>query len=86
MTHLPNEPDIAAAIADARRAVAIAKLTEFGHQCRRLGALVAERLIDCGTVADNLYDIAIANDLVAVHGDDRVQHLIADGFKSGAAS
>jgi hypothetical protein len=84
--HLPNEPDIASAISDARCSVAIAKLTEFGRQCRRLGALVAERLADCGTVADELYSIAITNDLVAVHGDDRIQHMIADGFESGVQS
>jgi hypothetical protein len=84
MSHIANEPDVAAALHDARRSVAIAKLTEFGHQCCRLGALVADRLADCGTVADELYSIATANDLVAIHGDDRVQHLIADGFERGA--
>jgi hypothetical protein len=85
-THLANEPDVAAALRDACRSVSVAKLTEFGHQCCRLGALVAERLADCGTVADELYSIAITNDLVDIHGDDRIQHMIADGFESGVQS
>jgi hypothetical protein len=78
---LPNVP---AELRDARREIAIAKLTEFDFQCQRIGALVREDFVSAADAADVLYDAAIANGLVRVHGEQTIQSMLAAGLESEA--
>jgi hypothetical protein len=61
----------------AKRAVALAKVIEFRHQCERLARLAAEGVLDHVEAADGLYDIAVANRLVYIHGDDFIAEMLA---------
>jgi hypothetical protein len=79
-----NAPDIGAVLTDARREIAIATLTELDFQSRRLGELVRDGLLEVALAADTLYDAALSNGLVAAHGDDAIQAILAAGF-GGAA-
>lgn len=79
-----NAPDIGAVLTDARREIAIATLTELDFQSRRLGELVRDGLLEVTLAADTLYDAAVSNGLVAAHGDDAIQAILAAGF-GGAA-
>ncbi|MGB3445206.1 MAG: hypothetical protein WBA48_00730 [Xanthobacteraceae bacterium] len=70
-------------IVSVRRSVAIAKLTEFEHQAFRLGEHVSMNVLPRPLAADALYDVAIANDLTSIHGDDLIQAIIAAGLSIG---
>ena len=75
-----NEPDIKAALRDAARNVAIAKLTTFEISCHQIGAMVMDSSFPKTAAVDGLYEIALANGLLRIHGGDVVEGLIADGF------
>lgn len=70
-------------IISVRRSVAIAKLAEFEHQAFRLGEHVSMNVLPRPLAADVLYDVAIANDLTSIHGDDLIQAIIAAGLSIG---
>jgi hypothetical protein len=62
----------------ARRAIAIAKLVEFGRQA---DAVAAELPVHWHTrAADALMDIALANSLIRIHGQDLIDQIIQAGF------
>jgi hypothetical protein len=63
-----------------QRAIANAKLTLFGEACERLARFVAEGVMTRNDAADWLYDVAVANGLVDMHGDDRIAEILADAF------
>jgi hypothetical protein len=65
----------------AKRAIAVAKPTEFRRQCERLAHLAAEGVVDRVKAADVLYDAAIANGLVDIHGEDWVAGIFAAAFE-----
>jgi hypothetical protein len=67
-------------IISVRRAVAIAKLTEFENQAFRLGNYVTNELMPRPVAGDALYDVALANDLLKIHGGDVIQGIIAAGL------
>lgn len=75
-----NEPDIKAALRDAARKVAIAKLTAFETSCHKIGEMVLSSSFPKAAAVDGLYEIALANGLLRIHGGDLIQGLIADGF------
>jgi hypothetical protein len=69
----------------AKRAIALAKLTEFQRQCDRLAHLVADGAIGRANAADDLFEVAQANDLVEIHGVDCIQRSLAAAFARGSA-
>ena len=75
-----NAPNIQAALIDARREIAIAKLTELDFQSYRLGELVREGLLARGTAAETLYDAALGNGLIRTHGSELIECILADGL------
>jgi hypothetical protein len=72
--------DATAAMRDARRNVALAKLSQFETECVHLGAIASrnphrkQELVDC------LYDVSVANKLASIHGGGLIEELIAAGF------
>jgi hypothetical protein len=72
--------DITAAMQDARRNIAIAKLSQFEEESLRLGAMAIrnphrkQELVDC------LHGIATANGLLRIHGGSLVEGLILAGL------
>jgi hypothetical protein len=61
----------------AKRAIALAKVTEFRRHCERLAHLAADGVVDRVEAADVLYDAAVANGLVDIHGDDFIARMLA---------
>ncbi|WOH55043.1 hypothetical protein [Bradyrhizobium sp. BWC-3-1] len=76
--------DITAAMRDARRNVAIAKLSQFETECLMLGGMIQRNPRRKQEVVDCLYDIATANNLLSDHGGGLVEELIAAGLGFGA--
>jgi hypothetical protein len=74
--------DITAAMQEARRNVAIAKLSAFESESLILGAMAQrnphrkQELVDC------LYDIATANKLLRTHGGSLIEALILAGLEA----
>ena len=68
---------------DVRNAIAAAKIAEFENQAYRLGHVIATGLLGRAAAADLLLEVAVSNGLVAEHGDDFIQTIMAEGF-SGA--
>lgn len=77
---MSNEPDVRAALRDAARNVAIAKLSSFEIACHQIGAMVLSSSFPKTAAVDGLYEIALANGLLRIHGGDLIHSLIADGF------
>lgn len=75
-----NLPDIAAIFIDARREIAIAKLTELRFQSFRIGQLVRDGAVERGIAAEVLYDAAFANNLIATHGTETIEAVLAEGL------
>jgi hypothetical protein len=65
---------------EVRRAIATAEIAEFENQAYRLGQIIATGLLGRAPAADLLLDVATANGLVRVQGDDVIQSIIADGL------
>jgi hypothetical protein len=82
--HPPETDDVTAALRDARRNVAIAKLNQYATECDYLGALAERNPNRKAEIVDTLHDIAVSNGLAKTHGDDLVGDLIAAAL-SGAA-
>ncbi len=80
---MSNEPDISALLLDVKRAIATAKMVEFESQTYRVGDIVFTRLLGRAAGGDVLLDAAVANGLVAEHGDDIIQAIIAEGLDCG---
>ena len=80
----PETDDVTAAMRDARRNVATAKLSQFETECDCLGAMAERNPHRKREIVDCLHDIAIANGLATTHGDVLVHALIAAAL-SGAA-
>jgi hypothetical protein len=73
--------DINAAIHDARCNVAIAKLTQFENEAFRLGGM-ARRSPHCRRkIVDGLYDIALVNSLLTMHGGELIESLFPTDWK-----
>lgn len=70
----------------AKRAIALGKLTEFQWQCERLGQLVADDRVGRLDAADGLFEAAIANNLVGIHGIDYIQNCLAKAFGAVAST
>lgn len=73
--------NITAAMRDARRNVALARLSQFELESLRLGGMVQRNLHRKQEIVDFLYDLATANSLLRVHGGGLVEDLIAAGFE-----
>jgi len=65
----PESDDVTAAMREARRNVAVAKLSQFETECDYLGAMAARNPQRKPEIVDCLHDIAIANGLSATHGE-----------------
>jgi hypothetical protein len=74
--------DITAAFRDARRNVAIAKLSQFEIEAGRLGEIAQRNPHRKREVVDCLYDIATANSLLSAHGGALIEDLIAVGLEA----
>jgi hypothetical protein len=80
---IENSPEIETILADVFIEIATARLTELEFQAHRLGALVRAREMPVTNAADALYLAAVAAGLVAAHGDDAIQAVLATGMKGG---
>jgi hypothetical protein len=69
--------DVTAAMRDARRNVAIAKLSRFEEEACTLGGMAQRNPHRKQEVVNCLYDIAVANSLLATHGGALIEGLIA---------
>jgi hypothetical protein len=81
-----NDADVSMARAKreliaTKRAIALGKLAEFQRQCERLAKLVVGRVIGRAEAADGLFEAAVANDLIEVHGLDCIQRCMATAFE-----
>ena len=65
---------------DVRQAIATAEIAEFENQAYRLGHVIATGLLVRAAAGNLLLDIATAQGLVRVQGDDVVQSIIANGL------
>lgn len=74
--------DVTAAMRDARRNVAIAKLSRFEAEACTLGGMAQRNPHRRREVVDCLYDIATANDLLSIHGGALIEDLIAVGLEA----
>ena len=74
--------DITAAMRDAGRNVAIAKLSQFELEAALLGGMVHRKPHRKQEVVDCLYDIATANSLLTTHGGALIEDLIAVGLEA----
>jgi hypothetical protein len=73
--------DVTAAMRDARRNVALAKLSQFETECLHLGAIASRNPHRKQEVVDCLYDISVSNQLAQTHGGGLIEGLIAAGFR-----
>lgn len=80
----PETDDVTAAMRDARRNVAIAKLSQFEAECDHLGAMAERNPNRKREIVDCLSDIALANGLATTHGELLIEDIIAAAL-SGAA-
>ena len=80
----PETDDITAAMRDARRNVAIAKMSQFETECIHLGAMAERNPRRKREIVDCLHDISIANGLAAAHGEPLIEDMIAAAL-SGVA-
>jgi len=67
-------------LAEAWRAVANAKLTEYRRQCCRLAFLARRGIVNKNAAVDRLWEIATAHALVRALGEDRVQAILDEAF------
>jgi hypothetical protein len=74
--------DVTAAMRDARRNVAIAKLSQFEIEAGLLGGMAQRNPHRKQEVVDCLYDIATANSLLTTHGGALIEDLIAVGLEA----
>lgn len=74
--------DVTAAMRDARRNVAIAKLSQLEIEAALLGGMAQRNPHRKREVVDCLYDIATANDLLSTHGGALIEDLIAVGLEA----
>jgi hypothetical protein len=74
--------DITAATVDAKRNVAIAKLSQFEMECLNLGGMAIRNPHRKQEVVDCLYQIAVANSLLSTHGGALIEDLIAVGLEA----
>lgn len=74
--------DVTAAIRDARRNVAVAKLSQFEIEAALLGGMAERNPHRKREVVDCLYDIATANDLLSTHGGALIEDLIVVGLEA----
>jgi hypothetical protein len=65
----------------ARRAVSLARIEALYLEAKQMAAELPEHLRS--RIASGLFEIALAHDLVEVHGTDFVQGIIAQGFVDG---
>lgn len=79
-TAITETDDIAGAICDARRNVALGRLSQFELECDRLGGMAARNPHRKQEVVDSLYDIATANSLLSIHGGMLIEQLIGAGL------
>lgn len=73
--------DVTAAIRDASRNVALAKLSQFELEAAWLGGMAQRNPHRRRDVVDSLYDIATANDLLSIHGST-IEELIGAGLET----
>jgi hypothetical protein len=66
----------------AKRAISLGKLIEFEFQCERLAELVSDGVVDRVHAIDGLFDAALANNLIEIHGVDYIQWMLAAAFES----
>jgi hypothetical protein len=66
---------------DAKRNVAIAKLSQFEQECLNLGGMALRNPHRKREVVDCLYQIAVANSLLSTRGGALIEDLIAVGLK-----
>jgi len=78
----PDVDDVTLALRNARRNVAIAKLSQFETECMDLGSIAALHPHRRREVVDCLYDIATANSLLSTHGGALIEDLIACGLEA----
>jgi hypothetical protein len=74
--------DITAAMQEARRNVAIAKLGAFESESLILGAMAQRKPHRKQELVDCLYDIATANNLLRIHGGSLIEALILAGLEA----
>ena len=72
--------DVTAAMRDARRNVAIAKLSQFEIEAALLGGMARRNPHRKREVVDCLYDIATTNDLLSTQGGTIIEELISAGL------
>lgn len=80
----PETDDITAAMRDARRNVAIAKLSQFETECDCLGAMAERNPRRKQEIVDCLHDIAMANSLTSTHGAALIEDMIAAALREFA--
>ena len=74
--------DITAAMRDAGRNVALAKLSQFEIEAALLGGMAQRNPHRKQEVIDRLYEIATANSLLTTHGGALIEDLIAVGLEA----
>ena len=74
--------DITAAMRDARRNVAIAKMSQFEIECVLLGGMAQRNTHRKREVVDCLYEIALCNGLSGTHGGTIIEELICAGLET----
>jgi hypothetical protein len=74
--------DVTAAIQDARRSVAIAKLSQFEVEAATLGGMAQRNPHRKREIVDCLYEIATANDLLSTHGGTMIEEMIGAGLEA----
>jgi hypothetical protein len=81
-----NEPDVLAIVVDVRRCIATATLAELERQSYRLSEYVWSNLLSRQKASDLLYDAALSNGLLRIHGADLIQGVIATGLDCSAST
>ena len=74
--------DVTAAMRDARRNVAIAKLSRFEEEAIILGAMARRNPHRKREIVDCLYDTAANNGLLRIQGGAIIEDLIAVGLEA----
>jgi len=67
-------------LTEAWRAVANARLAEFRRQCWRLATLERQGTVNKAVAIDELWEIALAHDLLRAFGEDRLEAIITEAF------
>jgi hypothetical protein len=68
---------------EARRAIALGKLTAFDHECWRLAGLVQAGSLTIAAAVGALTEADIANSLSATFGVEVVHDIMASAFAAG---